>query len=172
LVWRSNLQWVLERYVKWSTGENEEGVVIAYGSMYGNTALMADIIARGVAEAGVKNIKIYDVAKTEVSHIIGDIWKYKGCVIGACAHYGSVFPNMTLLLHELTEFKPKNKVYGVFGGMSWGGGGVKYINGVVEKNQWECPVESVEVKGAPYRPEDVERLYNLGKAIGEAVKNN
>jgi flavorubredoxin len=107
-----------------------------------------------------------------VSHIIGDIWKYKGCVIGACAHYGSVFPNMTLLLHELTEFKPKNKVYGVFGGMSWGGGGVKYINGVVEKNQWECPVESVEVKGAPYRPEDVERLYNLGKAIGEAVKNN
>jgi hypothetical protein len=33
-------------------------------------------------------------------------------------------------------------------------------------------MESVEVKGAPYRDEDVERLYNLGKAIGEAVKNN
>ena len=133
---------------------------------------MADIIARGVAEAGIKNIKIYDVAKTEVSHIIGDIWKYKGCVIGASAHYGSVFPNMTLLLHELTEFKPKNKVYGVFGGMSWGGGGVKYINGIADKNEWQRPVESVEVKGAPCRQEDVERLYNLGKAIGEAVKNN
>ena len=172
LVWRSNLHWVLDRYVRWSTGENEEGVVIVYGSMYGNTALMADIIARGVSEAGVKNIKIYDVAKTEVSHIISDIWKYKGAIIGACAHYGSVFPNMTLLLHELTEFKPKNKVYGVFGGMSWGGGGVKYINNVMEKNQWECPVESIEVKGAPYRDKDVERLYNMGKTIGERVINS
>lgn len=44
------------------------------------------------------------------------------------------------------------------GGMSWGGGGVKYINGVADKNEWERPVESVEVKGAPYRLEDVERL--------------
>lgn len=172
LVWRSNLQWVLEKYVNWSSGVNEEGVVIAYGSMYGNTALMADIIARGVADAGIKNIKIYDVAKTEVSHIISDIWKYKGVIVGACAHYGSVFPNMTLLLHELAEFKPKNKVYGVFGGMSWGGGGVKYINNVAEKNSWDCPAESVEVKGAPYKQEDVERLYNLGKTIGEKCKNN
>ena len=171
LVWRSNISWVFDRYVKWSTGGNDEGVVIAYGSMYGNTALMADIIARGVAEAGVKDIKIYDVSKTEVSHIISDIWKYKGCIIGASAHYGSVFPDMTLLLHELTEFKPKDKIYGVFGGMSWGGGGVKYINGVADKNEWQRPVESVEVKGAPCRQEDVERLYNLGKAIGEAVKN-
>lgn len=170
LVWRSNLQWVLEKYVQWSSGESEEGVVIAYGSMYGNTALMADIIARGVAEAGVKNIKIYDISKTEVSYIMSDIWKYKGVALGACAHYGSVFPNMTLLLHELSEFKPMNKVYGIFGGMSWSGGGVKVLNATAEKNQWNCPAESVEVKGAPYRQEDVERLYNLGKAIGEAVK--
>lgn len=172
LVWRSNLQWVLEKYVQWSSGESEEGVVIAYGSMYGNTALMADIIARGVAEAGIKNIKVYDISKTEVSYIMSDIWKYKGVVLGACAHYGSVFPNMTLLLHELSEFKPMNKVYGIFGGMSWSGGGVKVLNATAEKNQWNCPAESVEVKGAPYRQEDVERLYNLGKAIGENVKNN
>lgn len=171
LVWRSNLQWVLDKYIQWSSHQSEEGIVIVYGSMYGNTARMADIIARGAAEAGIKNIRVYDVAKTEVSFIMSDIWKYKSVIIGACAHYGSMFPNMTLLVHELNEFKPKNKIYGIFGGMSWGGGGVKTLCKHAEEGGWQLAAESVEVKGAPIREEDIERLYNLGKTIAEAVKN-
>ena len=170
LVWRSNLAWVLGKYTQWSKQEGEEGVVIAYGSMHGNTQRMADIVAQGVAAAGIKEIKMYDVARTEVSFIMSDIWKYKAVILGACAHYGNMFPNMSLLTHEMIEFKPKNKIYSLFGGMSWSGGGVKTLTKLAEEGQWNLAAESVEVKGAPIREEDIEKLFNLGKAIGEAVK--
>ena len=77
---------------------------------------------------------------------------------------------MTLLVHELNEFKPKDKIYGIFGGMSWGGGGVKTLNKNAEEGGWNLVTESVEVKGAPIRKDDIDRLYNLGKTIAEAVK--
>ena len=170
LIWRSNLAWVLGKYTQWSKQEPENGVVIVYGSMHGNTGVMADIIARGAAEAGIKEVKVYDIAKTEVSFIMSDIWKYKGVIIGACAHYGNMFPNMTLLVHEINEFKPKNKCYALFGGMSWSGGGVKTLTKYAEEGQWNLVAESVEVKGAPVREEDWEKLYNLGKTVAEAVK--
>ena len=170
LVWRSNPAWVLDRYTRWSKHEGEEGVVIVYGSMHGNTGVMADIVARGAAEAGIKAVKVYDVAKTEVSFIMSDIWKYKGVIIGACAHYANMFPNMTLLTHEINEFKPKNKCYALFGGMSWSGGGVKTLAKYAEEGQWNLVADSVEVKGAPIREEDWDKLYNLGKAVAEVVK--
>ena len=170
LVWRSNIAWVLEHYTQWSKQESEEGVVIVYGSMHGNTGVMADIVARGAAEASIKEVKVYDIAKTEVSFIMSDIWKYKGVIIGACAHYGSMFPNMTLLTHEINEFKPKDKVYGLFGGMSWSGGGVKTLAKCAEEGKWNLVADSVEVKGAPIREEDWDKLYNLGKTVAEAVK--
>lgn len=170
LVWRSDLKWVMEKYLQWSECKGEEGVVIAYGSMYGNTAMMADIIARGVAETGIKDIRVYDSSKTDASFIMSEIWKYKGVILGSCAHYNNLFPNMISLLHKLTEFKPNHKIYGIFGGMSWSGGGVRTLKAMAEKSQWNCPVESVEVKGGPFREEDIDRLYNLGKAIGMAVK--
>ena len=171
LVWRSNLGWVIGKYTQWSKQESEEGVVIVYGSMHGNTARMAEIVARGAAEAGIKEVKVYDVAKTEVSFIMSDIWKYKGVIIGACAHYGSMFPNMTLLVHEINEFKPKDKCYATFGGMSWSGGGVKTLAKYAEEGKWNLVADSVEVKGAPIREEDWDKLYDLGKAVAEAVKN-
>ena len=170
LVWRSNLAWVLGKYTQWSKQGSEEGVVIVYGSMHGNTGKMADIVARGAAEAGIKEVKVYDVAKTEVSFIMSDLWKYKGVIIGACAHYGSMFPNMTLLVHEINEFKPKDKCYGLFGGMSWSGGGVKTLTKYAEEGKWNLVAESVEVKGAPIREEDWDKLYALGKTVAEAVK--
>ena len=171
MIWRSNLQWVIDRYTAWSKQEAKEGVVIVYGSMYGNTGRMADIVARGVADAGVKEIKVYDVSKTETSFIFSDIWQYKGMILGACSHYGSIFPNMVGLLHEIGEYKPQNKVVGLFGGASWSGGGLKTLKENAEACKWNIVGEPVEVKGAPIREEDIEKLYNLGLEIGKAVKS-
>ena len=170
LVWRSNPAWVIGKYSQWSKHEGEEGIVIVYGSMHGNTGVMADIVARGAAEAGIKEVKVYDVAKTEISFILSDIWKYKGVIIGACAHYANMFPNMNLLTHEINEFKPKNKFYGLFGGMSWSGGGVKTLAKYAEEGQWNLVADSVEVKGAAIREEDWDKLYNLGKTVAENIK--
>ena len=77
-VWRTNPDKIMAEYKKWANYETEEGVVIVYGSMYGNTTTMADTIARHLAEEGIKNVRMHDVSKTHASYIINDIWKYKG----------------------------------------------------------------------------------------------
>lgn len=108
-VWRDNPLKVVSLYDKWSKHEAEEGVVIAFASMYGNTEKMADYLARLIAERGVKNIKVYDVSKTHVSYLINEIWKYKSVILGSCAYNSVMHPMMTQLCHELEVVNPKIK---------------------------------------------------------------
>jgi flavorubredoxin len=113
IIWRSNLKYILDKYNTWSKFEAEPGVVIVFGTMYGNTEKMADIIGRNLAEAGVKNIRIFDVAKTHPSFIINEMWKYKGIILGSCAYNGGIFPPMAHLLSDLEHIALKNRVLGI-----------------------------------------------------------
>lgn len=72
--------------------------------MYGNTAKMAEIIGRKLNCCGIKEVKIYDASKTDLSFIISEIWKYKGLIIGSCAHNNSVYPKIQPLLHKLENY--------------------------------------------------------------------
>ncbi len=170
LIWRSHPEWVVGKYCQWSRQEGEEGLVIVYGTMYGNTGHMAELIARSAADAGIKEIRIYDISKTETSFIMSDIWKYKGLAIGSCSHYGSLYPNLTMLVHTINEFKPQNKSCALFGGMSWSGGGLKTLAKYAEEGHWKLVGDCVEVKGAPIREADEERLYEMGRTLAEAIK--
>ncbi len=148
-VWRDNPLKVVSLYDKWSKHEAEEGVVIAFASMYGNTEKMADYLARLIAERGVKNIKVYDVSKTHVSYLINEIWKYKSVILGSCAYNSVMHPMMTQLCHELEVVNPKNKNFALFGSYSWNGGGVKSLKEFVQKMSWNEVAEAVELIGAP-----------------------
>ena len=148
-VWRSNPVKAIELYDKWSRYESEEGVIIAYASMYGNTEKMADYLARLISEKGIKNIRIYDVSKTHASFILSDIWKYKTVILGSCAYNAGMHPMMEHLCHELSVLNPKDKNYALFGSYSWNGGGLKSLLAFAEKMTWNKIAEPVELMGAP-----------------------
>ena len=122
-IWRSNPGKIVELYDKWSRYEAERGVVIVYGSMYGNTAKMADFLARVIAENGVKNVKVFDASKTHSSYILSEIWKYKAVVIGSCAYNTKVFSSVETVLAKLGNSGLKDRYISVFGNKSWSGGG-------------------------------------------------
>jgi flavorubredoxin len=147
-IWRSDLNWVLGRYTKWSTYEMEQGVVIVYGSMYGNTQKMAEVIARQLSERGIKNIRVYDSSKTHLSYIINDIFKYKGFIVGSCAYNNALFPNVETLLSTIEHMAPKNHYLGIFGNFLWNGGGVNNLSKFAEMIKWEMVYEPVEEKGS------------------------
>ena len=67
-------------YDKMSRYEGEEGVVIVYGTMYGNTEELAETIAEELSAQGIKNIVMHNVSKTHHSFILADIFKYKGLI--------------------------------------------------------------------------------------------
>ncbi|NMA82275.1 MAG: FprA family A-type flavoprotein, partial [Epulopiscium sp.] len=122
-IWRTDLARLLSYYQDWSQYKGEEGVAIVYGSMYGNTAKMADTIARALAEEGVQNIRVFDASKTHISHIINALWRFNGVVFGSCAYNAGIFPAMEAVLMKMEQTGLKNRSLGIFGSYSWSGGG-------------------------------------------------
>ena len=168
LVWRKDIAKVIQLYDRWSKCEAEEGVVIIYGTIYGNTARMADMVARSLAEEGVRNIRVFDVAKTDSSYLINEIWRCKGVILGSCAYNGVIFPPMGALLKDLVHLMPKNRLLAIFGSMSWSGGGVRTLDEFAQNIKWDVVAPSVEVKHTAH-PEDEERLVAIGKSMAKAL---
>lgn len=152
-IWRSHPQTVIELYQAWSTYQAQEGVVIVYASMYGNTEQTADYIARQLAEQKVKNIRIYNVSETHPSFLLREIWKYKGVIMGSCSYNTGMHPNMQHLCHELEIMAPKQKISMLFGGFSWSGGGLKNLQLFADKmtaqHQWQLIGSGTEFMGHP-----------------------
>lgn len=167
-VWRSDLSWILTKYNKWSSYDLETGVVIVYGSMYGNTQKMAEVIARRIAERGIKNIRVYDASKTHSSYIINDIFKYKGFIVGSAAYNNAMFPNVEILLSTIGHMAPKNHYLGIFGNYSWNGGGVKNLMTFAEDIKWELVYNPIEEKGA-LKANNREELLKLADAMADKL---
>jgi flavorubredoxin len=167
-VWRNDLSWILTRYNKWSSYDLDCGVVIVYGSMYGNTQKMAEVIARRIAERGIKNIRVYDASKTHSSYIINDIFKYKGFIVGSAAYNNALFPNVEILLSTIEHMAPKNHYLGIFGNYAWNGGGVKNLQTFAEKIKWELVYQPIEEMGA-LKPDNRDELLKLADAMADKL---
>ena len=167
-VWRTDLNWVLSRYRKWSNYEMDLGVVIVYGSMYGNTQKMAEVIARQLSERGIKNIRVYDSSKTHSSYIINDIFKYKGFIVGSCAYNNALFPNVETLLATIEHMAPKEHYLGIFGNFLWNGGGVNNLKKFADMIKWEMVYDPIEEKGA-LKADKFQMCIELGDAMADKL---
>lgn len=169
-IWRSNLSYILDRYEKWSTYTTEPGAVIVYGSMYGNTAKMADVIARQLAVRGVKNIRVYDASKTHASYIISDIFKYKAFIVGSAAYNNELFPSVENLVTKIEHYGIKDHLLGIFGSFGWNGGGVKNLQKFAENIKWELAYAPVEEKGT-LKADKFQQCIDLANAVADKLMN-
>lgn len=168
-IWKKHIGRMVENYKHWSNFEAEEGVVIVYGSMYGNTEKMAEAIARKLNEEGIQKIKIYDSSKTHQSYILNDIFKYKAVAFGSSAYNGIIFPPMESLLSKIINTGIKNRIIGIFGSATWGGGGVKAIDEFAERMEWDVAGESIQAKGGP-TASDLEVCEEIAVEIVKKLK--
>ena len=119
-VWRRSLQRLLGYYSRWCRYEpDERAVAVFYGSMYGNTENAADILANGLAQAGVKNIAVYDVSSTHVSVLVGEIFRCSHLVLAAPTYNNGVYPAMLGLLHDMKALNLQNRTVGLVQNGSW-----------------------------------------------------
>ena len=167
-VWRENPEYIIDFYDRLSSHQAEDGVVVVYGSMYGNTKLMAERIARSIAENGIKNVVVYDAARSDNSYMISDIWKYKGVIIGSCAYNTKVFPPVESLLSALANRKLSDRYLGIFGSYSWSGGGVKGIKKFSNNNKFELLKPVIEAKHSP-DDDKYQKCDELGKNMADKI---
>ena len=126
-VWHEYINKVIGMYDSMSKYETEPGLVICYGTMYGNTERAAEVIARAASEAGVKNIVMYNVSKTHHSYIIRDVFRYNALIVGAPTYNTGLYHEMDVLLAELANKDIKNHKLGWFGSYGWASKAVRKI---------------------------------------------
>lgn len=170
-IWRENPAKVIGLYDKWSKQEGDNAVVVLYASMYGNTADIADFIAKELSECGVKDIRVYDVSKTHVSYIISEIWRCKGVILGSCAYNTYMHPMMEQVVTEMDHYSVQNKFISLFGSHSWNGGGVKNLKVFVENSSLELVGEPVDILGRPSKVK-LEACRQIAVSMAEKLKVN
>ena len=119
-VWRSNLNYFIEKHDKWSKYEPEEqAVAIIYGSIYGNTEQAADALAVKLGAKGVKNIAVYDASKTDVSELIAEIFRVSHLVIACPTYNGGIYPPIENLLAHMKALAVQNRTVAVMDNGTW-----------------------------------------------------
>ena len=97
-VWQRQIPQVMDIYDRLSRYEGEPGVVLAYGSMYGNTEQMAERIARELASRGVGPIVMYNLSFADESVVLRDVFRYDTLIVGAPTYNGGIYPPAARLL--------------------------------------------------------------------------
>lgn len=168
-VWHEHIAKVVGMYDTMSKYETEPGLVICYGTMYGNTERAAEVIARAASEAGVKNIVIYNVSKTHHSYIIRDVFRYGALIVGAPTYNTGLYHEMEVLLDELARRDIKNRLIGWFGSYSWASKAASRIQEINDNRLHYTAVGTpVEIKQS-LNDDSYAQCVALGKAMAAEI---
>ena len=165
-IWRKDLHLILEKYRQWASYIPEErGVVIAYGSVYGNTALVAEMLANKLADGGVENVRVYDVTSTHPSYILSDCFRFDRLVFASATFNAELFPYMETLLLELKAHNLNNRTVALIENGSWAVASGKKMREILDQMKGITLLEqTLSIKSSP-KMQDVLALEELAKAL-------
>jgi anaerobic nitric oxide reductase flavorubredoxin len=166
-IWRKNPLDIVNMYSDWSRNKTNNKVVIAYETMWGQTARMARAAAEGIREAGAE-VCIFDVNKSDLTEIFGEMLDAKGFLFGSSTHDNAMLPGICGLLHLLKGMKPAGRMAAAFGSYGWGGGAVKEIEKALEASGVPSVVPAYSVK---YRlnPGEERECLEFGRSFAEKI---
>jgi flavin reductase (DIM6/NTAB) family NADH-FMN oxidoreductase RutF/rubredoxin len=118
-VWREKLSDIISKYALWSSYRPEEnGVLIAYASVYGNTENAAEILACRLRDNGIKTV-MFDVSVTPVSEIIAAAFRWSHLVFASTTYNAGIFVAMEELLNDLVAHNIQNRTVAIIENGSW-----------------------------------------------------
>ena len=165
-IWRTDLDYIIGKYDKWSRYEPEEkGVMIAYASMYGNTEGVAGALSVKLADAGVKEMAVYDVSKTHMSELIAEAFRYSHIVLACPTYNGGIYPPMDALLHDMKALNMSNKVFAVIENGTWAPASGRLMTAVLETLKGCCVLDTKVTVKSTLKPDKEAELDALCQAI-------
>lgn len=130
-----NLGYYLDLYNTWSSySVEEEGIVLAYTSVYGNTKKAVELLANNLKELGEK-VTVYDLARCDMSQAVADAFRYGKLVLATLTYNGDVFPFMRDFIAHLTERNYQNRTIGLIENGSWAATAAKVMKTKFEKSK-------------------------------------
>ena len=132
-VLKENLGYYLNLYNTWSSyAVEEEGIVIAYTSIYGNTKKAVELLAEKLQAKGAV-VKLYDLARDDMHAAVADAFKYSKLVLATTTYNASIFPYMRTYICHLTERCYQNRKVAFIENGSWAPMANKIMKGLLEK---------------------------------------
>lgn len=170
-VWKQYIDKAVDMYDRMSRYEAKEGVVIVYGSMYGNTEQMAEAVAKGVVNAGVKNVVMHNIAVSESAVILRDIFKYRGLIIGSPTYCNELHPDIETVINKIETRGVKKREFAYFGSFTWAGVANKKLGAFAERMGWRTVDFTVEEKMG-MKENTYQSCILLGKKLVELLRSD
>ncbi|WP_077611880.1 FprA family A-type flavoprotein [Clostridium sp. Marseille-P2415] len=170
-VWRSDIGWYIDKYLTWSSyAPEEKAVVIAYGSIYGNTENAANILACRLAERGIRNIAMYDVSVTHPSVIISEAFRCSHLVFASATYNGGIFSNMEHLLLDMKAHNVQNRTVALMENGSWGIMAGKKMTEILSDMKNMTILDPVVTVKSSVKEDQLAEIGALANAIAESLK--
>lgn len=166
LVWRSNLDCLLQKYDLWSRYEPEEQTVaLLYGSMYGDTENAVNILACGLADAGVKHIAVHDISSTHVSALVSEVFRCSHLVLAAPTYNGGIYPAMLNFLHDMKALNLQNRTVALLENGSWAPTAAKQTRALLDELKNIQVLEPVVTVKSALKGDTLSQLSQLKNSI-------
>ncbi len=130
-----DLSYYLKLYHTWSSySVEEEGTVVAYASIYGNTRRAAELLAKSLKEKG-ENVVVYDLARCDLSEAVAAAFRYGKLALASSTYNGDIFPPMKAFLQRLTERNYQNRTVGLIENGTWAPAAAKGMKAMLEASK-------------------------------------
>lgn len=130
-----NLGYYLNLYNIWSSyAVEDDGIVLAYTSVYGNTKKAVELLAEELKKLDCKNVIVNDLARCDMSKAVADAFRYGKLVLATLTYNGDVFPFMRDFIDHLTERNYQNRTIGLIENGSWAPTAAKVMKAKFEKS--------------------------------------
>ena len=131
---KENLGYYINKYDIWSSYKpEEEGVFIAYASMYGYTKQAVEKLVEILKEKGIEKISTTDLSRDDMAEAVEDAFKYDKMILAAPSYNAGVFPPMQEFLYHLQSKNYQNRKIGIIENGSWAPSAAKTMKEIISK---------------------------------------
>ena len=161
-----NLAYYIGLYNTWSSYTPEEkGVLVAYASIHGNTAVAAKKFAEILAQKGEKTVVVKDLSRDDMSGVVEDAFHYDRVVLAAASYDGGVFPCMDDFLHHLESKAYQKSTVGIIENGTWAPCAAKAMKEVLEKLKDINILEPIVTIKSALKEENMDDMNKLADAV-------
>ena len=163
---KENLEHYFNLYNVWSSYQpEEEGVVIAYTSVYGNTRKAVMLLAEKLAEKGCEKIVIRDLARCDMAAAVADAFRYSKLVLATTTYNADIFPFMRIFIDHLAERSFQSRTVALMENGSWAPMAAKVMRGMLEKSKNLTFTETAVKINSALGEDSIARIEKLAEEL-------
>jgi len=150
VIWRSQPEKIVEKYLQWADAYAENQVTIVYDTMWNSTRLMAEAIARGICAAvpGM-TVKLFNAAKEDKNDILTEIFHSRALLVGSPTINNGYSYAIAGLMEMIKGLKLKKKVGAAFGSFGWSGEGTKLLSALLTEAGFALADDGIRLQWVP-----------------------